>query len=237
MTPAQFALYVRKKTKTDATTYPDELLLIHANIAKNEICEAVVDTDEGYFDMELTRNLEVGKRNYTLDASIMNGIKYVEGMLDGENQKHLIPYNLHKLKVATNEASIVSFMAGQRWGYFLSGNQIYVLNDAAIVPVTDGLKMWASVYPLDLDDLSSTVDMSEPPNGSDIEFGVPIALHELMARRTIIEYKTSQEKPIALTEKEQKFDVDLLQKIRQMTGLNTDEAVTPSSSNDDGSDY
>lgn len=235
MTPAQFATLVRKNTRTSSTTLPDSVLMIYANNAKNDICEEVLKSDEGYFDLELTRNLEPAIRNYAFDGSIMNGIKYIEGKFDGENQKHLTMYDLTKMGIATDEASIVSFMAGRPWGYFISGNQVYILNDEAIIEVTDGLIMWAAVYPADITDLSSTVDMSEAP--SDITLGIPRALHELMARRVSIEYKNSQEKPIPLTESEQKFDADLKAKIKLMTGLNTDEQVIPSSEYDDGSNY
>lgn len=235
MTPAQLATYVRKQTKTNSTTLTDAIIMIYANIAKNDICEKITETDESYFDMPITRNLELNTRNYAFDGSIMSNFKYLEGKLDGTNQKRLIPYFLNQLQIATDEASIVSYMAGKKWGYFISGQEVYVLNDAAIPVVTDGLIMWASIYPKDIIDLTSTVDMSEAP--SDIEFGLPLAIHELIARRVIIEHKNAQEKPIPLTEKELSYQADLTAKIKILTGLNVDEQVVPSSNYDDGSNY
>lgn len=235
MTPAQLATYVRTQTRTDSTTLPDSTLLIYANIAKNEICEKIAKTDEDYFGLELSRNLEADNRKYGLDPSLMNGIKYAEAKIDGVNQKRLVPYNLNKLGIGTDESSIISYMSGKRWGYFIFGGQFYVLSDVAIIDVEAGLKMWANVYPKDLDDLSSTVDMTEV--SSDTEFGIPLIMHELIARRAIIEYKNSQEKPIALTEKEQLFNADLVEKIKLLTSFNLDEDIIPAVPQDDGSDY
>lgn len=235
MTPANLAKYVRKQTRTDASTLPDDILLIYANIAKNEICEKIAKTDEDYFGLDLTRNLEAGKRKYGLDASVMNGIKYVEAKIDGITQKRLVPYNLNKLGITTDEAGITSFMSGKSWGYFIFGAQFYLLSSDPIINVTGGLVMWANVYPKDLTDLTSEVDMTEVE--SETEFGVPLLVHELIARRTIIEYKNSQEKPIALTEKEQSFYSDLKEKISLLTSFNLDEEIVPSVPHNDGSNY
>lgn len=235
MTPAQLATYVRKKTRTDSTSFPDSIFLIYANNAKNEICEKIQETDEDYFGLRLTRNLEAGIRNYSLDSGILNGIKKAEGKIDGTNQKPLDVYNLNKMNIATDESSIVSYMAGRPWGYFIFGSEIWVMSEETIIDVEDGLVMWANVYPKDLTDLTSTDDMSEAP--SDTEFGIPRIMHELLARRIIIEYKTSQEKPIPLTEREQKFDEDLKDKIKLLTGFNVDESIVPEAAYNDGSDY
>lgn len=238
MTPAQLAYYVRKKTRTDASSLPDTILMIYANNAKNEICAKILKTDEDYFGLMLTRDLAVNKRNYGITSEIVGGLKYVEAKIDGVNQKYLRPYNLTKLGVGTDEASILSYMAGRPWGYFIFGKQFFVLSDSAMIDVSGGLIMWANVFPKDITDLTSTIDMSAAP--STTEFGIPTLLHELIARRVIIEYKNSQEKPIPLTEKEQKFDIDVSETIRLLTSFNVDDSIIPEatdSDGDNGADY
>lgn len=235
MTPKNLAAYIREQTKTNSSTLTDTTLSIYVNIAKNEICEKVMKADEDYFGLELSRNLEAGIRKYGIDATVLNGIKYAEAKIDGVNQKRLVPYNLNKMGIATDEASITSFMAGRPWGYFVYGNQLYILSEEAIIDVSAGLKLWANVYPSDIDDFTSEVDMSEGP--SEIEFGVPLILHELIARRAIIEYKNSQEKPIPLNEKEQLFAADLKEKISLLTSFNVDEDIVPAVPYNDGSDF
>jgi len=233
MTPQNLATYVRKKTRTDASSFPDTLLMIYANIAKNDICAAIIKTDEDYFGLKFTRDLVAGQRNYGISSDVITGLKFVEAKIDGINQKHLDPFNLTKLRVSTDEASIVSYMSGRNWGYYIFGKQFWLLSDTPIIDVDDGLTMWANILPADLTDMTSTTDMSAAP--SNTEFGIPKALHELLARRMIIEYKNSQEKPIPLTEKEQKFDFDLADKIRLLTSFNVDDSIVPEQSkNDDG---
>lgn len=233
MNPKNLATYVRKKTRTDALSFPDSVLLTYANLAKNDICAAILKTDEDYFGMKFERDLVSGQRNYGISSDVISGLKYVEAKVDGINQKHLDPYNLTKLRVSTDENSIISFMSGRNWGYFIFGKQFWILSDTEIIDVTDGLVMWANILPSDITDLTSETDMSAAP--SNTEFGIPKTLHELLARRIIIEYKNSQEKPIALNEKEQKFDFDLAEKIKLLTSFNVDDSIIPEQSkNDDG---
>lgn len=230
-----FATYVRKKTKTDTVSLGDVELKIYANIAKDEVASAITEANEDYFGITEYRNLEAGKRNYALEGDILNNVKFVEAMVDGVKYKHLSGYDLHKMDIATDEASITSYMAGRKDGFFIYGGELFILSELPITDVTDGIKIWAMVFPADITDLTLTSDMSEAPN--EYAFGIPKQFHELVARRTVIEYKNSQEKPMPLTEKELKYDADLKAAVNKLKGQNLDETIVPESPYDDGSNY
>jgi lauroyl/myristoyl acyltransferase len=65
MTPANFASYIRLKTKTNATTFPDADILAYANIIKDDIAKEVTKANEDYFGMKFLRYLIAGQRGYS----------------------------------------------------------------------------------------------------------------------------------------------------------------------------
>ena len=83
MTVQQFFAYVRLKTKTNATTFPDASLLLLMNIYKDEMAGKLVDiVDEDYFGMPQTHDMINGQREYPLAGDLPGKIKKVECVID-----------------------------------------------------------------------------------------------------------------------------------------------------------
>jgi hypothetical protein len=235
MTYAQFATYVRWKTRTDATTFTNAEILALANLYKDEIAKEIIKSDESYFGYEIYRDLEVNVRNYRFDDDMLGQMQYLEGKLDGTNYKRLGEYNLNTLGITTSESDILAAMAGKDPGFIIFGGEIIILSDTAIIAVADGLRMWAMLYPADFTSMTATTDISaRPTTTSD---GFPRQFHELLARRVIIEYKQSQDKPIPLTDTELNYDNDLSTAISSIKSQNKDRVTVPSTPYDDGSQY
>jgi hypothetical protein len=112
---------------------------------------------------------------------------------------------------------------------------IYILSGDSIIDVTDGLKLWAIIFPADFQNLTSSEDMSTNPD--DYTHGFPRQFHELLARRVSIAYKSSKDRPIPLSKKEKLYEVDLATTIQNMKDANLDRSVQPSAPYEDGSDY
>lgn len=237
MTPAKFAAYIRLKTKTNSTTFPDSDILTYANIIKDDIAKEVTKANEDYFGIELLRNLEAGKRSYLFPSDVLNQIKYTQAMLDGVNWDRLNEFDVNTYKRPTDEASILANWAGKKPEMDIFGSQLVIYSGDAIIDVTNGLKLWAIIYPADLTSLSGTNDMSVAP--SNISFGMPRQLHKVWATKVIVEYKTSKEKPIPLTEQERNVDNDLQLAITSLKEQNLDRAVvaTVTDNSNNGQDY
>ena len=237
MTPTALAAYVRLKTKTDSVSFTDADLLVIANVHKDEISNKINDANEDAFGLVIENDLEVLKRNYALDPDIMSKIKFFEASFDGVNYKRLVEYNLNTIGITTDNEAIKAYMSGKQPGYFMFGSELYILNDEDIADVTNGLRMWISTFPADLDTLTSDTDISENP--SETELGFPRAFHELLARRIIIDYKSSQEKPIPLQESELTYDADLRKTIGIFSARNLDRVIVASVPNRDnnGQDF
>ena len=82
MTPAEFATYVRLKTRTNENTFTDEDMLVLLNHVKNEVCDRALEVDEDIFLLPTYLNLEAGQREYPLYSGILSRIKRIEAMLD-----------------------------------------------------------------------------------------------------------------------------------------------------------
>lgn len=236
MNQVTFASYIREKTKTNATTFPDAKIITYANVIKDDIVKEILKANEDYFVMDLTRNLEAGKRKYSFPSDILSQMKYIEAQLDGVNWSELEETDINTLKISTDENSIQAYMQGKKPLVDIEGNAITVLSDSSIIDVTNGLKLKAAIYPADLTVLSGTADMSVPP--SNISFGVPRQLHKVWATMVIVEYKGSKEKPLPLTEAEKNVGNDLLLAINSLKGQNLNRvtvATMPTYNN--GQDY
>ena len=68
--------------------------------------------------------------------------------------------------------------------------------------------------------------MSQDP--STTTHGIPRELHEIWARGIIIDWKSSREKPIPLTEKELSYKVDKITAINSLKPQNLDRNVVAS---------
>lgn len=236
MTPVQFATLIRYYTKTNSTTFTNSDILTLSNIFKDDIASLLAkEIGEDIFGLRFERNLIASQREYDLPAEVMGRIKYLEAKLDGTNWQRLNETDLSVYGKALDESTIQLEYGDKDPEFDIWDNGIYILSGDAIINVTDGLKLWAILYPADFDDLSSTVDMSTPPD--DYTHGFPKQFHELLARRVSIAYKSSKDRPIPLSEKEKQFEVDLSQTIQSMKDANLDRTTIPSAPYNDGSDY
>lgn len=244
MTPADLARYVRKMTRTNATTYSDADLAADACIHMDDIALAIEKIRKGYFGGDYLFNLVAGQRAYPFDANMLgNGLKSVEAQIDGVNWKKLDPTDFNSLDIASDEASITSYFACKKSAYEIWMKKLWILSQTAILNVTGGLKIRCSVYPYHLvaADMTGTTDMSvdHTVTGPSVVVtpGFPRALHELLARRLIMGWKESQPKPIPFSTKEQAYDIDLERAIRLLRSPNQDEAIIAVQPYNDGSQY
>jgi hypothetical protein len=232
----QFATLVRYYTKTNSTTFTDADILTLANIFKDDIAGLIgKEVGEDYFGLRFERDLIAGQREYDLPAELMSRMKYLNAKLDGTNWKKLNETDLTTYGGAMDEDTIRAMYGDKDPEFDLWDNGIFILSGDAIIDVTDGLKLWAIIFPADFASLSSTEDMSTNPD--DYTHGFPRQFHELLARRVSIAYKSSKDRPIPLSEKEKLYEVDLNTQIQTMKDANLDRSVTPRAPYNDGSQY
>jgi hypothetical protein len=232
----EFAKLVRYYTKTNSTTFTDADILTLANIFKDDIAGAIgKEVGEDYFGLRFERDLVAGQREYDLPAELMSRLKYVNAKLDGTKWKRLNETDLTTYGQAVDEATILSNYADKDAEFDLWDQGIFILSGDAIIDVTDGLKIWAIIFPSDFPNLTSTEDMSTNPD--DYSHGFPRQFHELLARRVSIAQKSSKDRPIPLSEKEKMYEQDFERAIQKMKDANLDRSVQPSAPYNDGSNY
>lgn len=235
MTPASFATLVRTYTGTDSTTFTDAEILNLANPYKDEIASQIVLRNEDYFGMLFSRDLVAGRREYALPDEILNSIKYVEAYLDGTNLVHMDEFDINSYKRPTSESNIIEQFSSLSPKYDLFRRSLWLYTGDAIIDVVAGLRLWAIIFPADITNLASTVDMSVDP--STTTHGFPRQFHELLARRVSIGYKSSLPKPRKLSALEALYDVDLQRALNGITGGNQDRSFKASVPRNDGQDY
>jgi hypothetical protein len=236
MTYANFAALVRYYTRTNASTFTDADMLILANIFKDEIAERIgKDVGEDYFGLRLERDLLAGVREYQLPSELMGRIKFLQAKLDGTEWKMLKETDLTDDKLPIEENEITEYYADKDPEFDIWDQGINLLTGQTIIDVTNGLKLWAIIYPANFTSLTSTDDMSTNPD--EYSHGFPKPFQELLARRVSIAYKTSEDRPIPLSEKEQLYEADFKDAIDNMKGMNLDRTFIPTVPDYDGNDY
>lgn len=236
MTPASFAALVRVYTHTDSTSFTDPEIMTLANIFKDELCRKVEELDDDFFTIPQTRPLIAGQREYTLPSDMLSRLRRLEVDLTGTGiyvEARSLQFNIDK--TPTDESSITRQFSDQYPQYYLLRSSLWLLTGSAIVASTLGLKLWSKTYPSNLVDLTSTIDMSVDPTLTSL--GFPRALHELLARRVSIVYKSSRPRPLALNDSERQFDMDLHNAIESMTGFDAGEDIEAVFPYNDGSNY
>lgn len=236
MTPAKFATLVRFYTKTNSTSFTDTEILMLANLFKDEIANEVgKKVGEDYFGLRLTTDLVEDQREYGFPSEVMARIKYAEAKLDGTNWVKMGSTDLAQYELPTDEANIVAAYAGKAAEIDIWDKSFFIYSDAAIIDVTDGLKIWAIVFPADITDLASVVDMSENPSAT--SHGFPRQFHELLARAVSIAWKTSQPRPIPLSEPEKLYRLDLNNALDSLKETNLDQEFVAEVAVDNGENY
>lgn len=245
MTPKQLAEYVRLKTRTNSNSFPDDDLLLLINHVKNDVVERALEVDEDIFLVPTYFNLVANQREYPFKADMLARIKRVEVKFSSsEDYIKLNPLDLTDLPNAVGSESLIvgqfSNEAGRAYYDILrNGIKIY---SGTISAVTAGIRVWLNTYPANIASVNLTTDMSVDP--STTAHGVPRPLHKVIAKGVVIEYKESREKPIPLTEREQKWEFDLEKAIQTLKRTDYDREVTgdlpdndPNGNSMDGSDY
>lgn len=237
MTPANFAAYIRLKTKTNSTTFSDADIIAYANIIKDDIAKEVTKANEDIFGMKFYRNLIAGQRGYSFPSDVLNNMKYLQAKLDGTKQLVLEQFDVNTYRRPTDESDILANWQGKKPEFDVFGGSLYIYSDNAIIDVTNGLELWAIIYPEDITSLAGTTDLSVPTTVT--SFGMPRQLHYVWATKVIIEYKNSKDKPIPLTEQEAKVDQDLALAINALKGFDLNRSIiaTVSDHSNDGQDY
>ena len=234
-----FAEYIREQTKTDSVTFTDAKLLTFALKVQEELAaDIVAEVDENYFDMELTRDLEAGERGYTFANDILKHQKYIAAKLNGTDWTYLDEAFFSEFTTPMRENSYIKEKyAGKKAQFYISGRELFILSDSDIIAVTGGLKMVADIYPeaITADDLASTSDLSIP--SSDTAHRLPRQVHPHWATKIIIEWKQSRDKPIPLTQQEQRVDLDLESVYKRLARRNQVRSFQSTVPEDDGQDY
>lgn len=227
MNAVTFAAYVRRQTRTTATTLPDATLLLYMNKVKDTIANMIVERDEDYFVTPQTANLVANQREYPLPQDILNRIERVEAKLDGTNFIKLEVLDQSQYSEVSDETTIINSFSNGKGGAFydIIRSSIY-LYSGTITSVTNGLKIWANAYPPDISSLASTEPLSVDPTTT--THGIPRGVHDIWAEGVIIEWKNGQQKPIPLTRQEQLWEARVEATINRITPVSSEEAIIAS---------
>lgn len=237
MTPASFASYIRFMTRTNSTTFSDANLLALMNIRLDELGRSIVDVDENILITPQLNSLVANQREYPLPSDMLSSFDRIEAKLDGTNFVKLEEIDQREMdRSLLTEAVITENYSNLEGGarYSLGRNSIFIFS-GTITDVTDGLAIMVNTWPAAITSLVGTTDMSVDP--SNTTHGVPRALHEIWARGVIIDWKSSREKPIPLTERELSYNTDKYKAISDLKPQNRDREVIGSVPHNDGSQY
>jgi hypothetical protein len=175
---------------------------------QDELAQDILKTDEDILLIPQYTSLVAGQREYAEPADMLSRIKRVEAKLDGTNWIKLDELDITELNYPiVLEADITKYFTNTEGGAsFDIMRKAIKIYSGTITTVTDGLRLWINTFPTPISDLTSITDMSIDP--STTTHGIPRELHEIWSRGVVIDFKSSREKPIPLTERELKYDID-----------------------------
>lgn len=248
MTPTEFATHVRFMTRTTSVTFTDAEILALMKLRQDEIARAILRADEDILLIPQTSNLVANQREYPFPTDIIARIKKVVAKFDGTNWIPLTEIDISDVTVPLEtEANVTASFNSLQYEktnpqgarYDIRRKSLYLLS-GTISAVTNGLRLYLSTYPKTITSLFNSIDLSVDP--SDTTHGIPRSLHEIWARGVIIDYKSSREKPIPLTERELSYQMDLDKAIETLRHGNLDREVIghlppASDRGNDGFDY
>lgn len=239
MTAKGLADYIRFKLKKDSTTLTDAELLPIINMWMQQMAQRIIGVNEDLFGVVATTDLVADQRQYQDPDDIVK-MKYLEAKFDGTNWIKLSEFDLDKYQLPTDEATILANFSNSEGCCFFDrfGSSFYIYS-GEIDDVTDGLRLHYISYPGVLTGLTDdTTDLSVAPDST--HCGFPREFQELLARRVVIDIKSSGDTPKALSEREQLFVFDFDSKVDELAGLNLDRVFTaslPDDGSDDGFNY
>ena len=234
MTPTQAATLIRYKTRTNSTTFTDANILALWNDRVDEIAQAILKTDEDILLVPQTEDLvasSITAREYALPSDILARIKRVEAKLDGTTWIPLVEIDVTQIGVTiSTESDITNVFNNSKLNkdnpngarFDMLRKAIYIYS-GTITATIGGLKVWCDTWLAHLASMVSDTDMSVDP--STTTHGVPRALHKILVTGVVIDYKTSREKPIPLTEREIAYEIDLRKAIETLRHGNLNREV------------
>lgn len=242
MTPAKFARHVRRMTRTNSVSFPDLDIIELMEFRQDELAKDILEADEDILLIPQYTDLVANQREYPLPQDKLASIKRVEAKLDGTNFIKLDEFDPTSYGYTINTESEIVLNFANRLGeaYFdLMRNSLKIYS-GTITDVSGGLKILVNTWPSPITDLTATADMSQDP--STTTHGIPRELHEIWARGVIIDWKSSREKPIPLSERELSYKADKVIAINSLKPQNRDRVFKgsmPHSSTrgNDGADY
>ena len=221
MTGAQLAALIRRKTKTDSTTYTDANILIDINLMKDEIAAKIAAAKEEAFNVTTNDDLADDQRLYPYETDVMNQLVRLELKFTASGDYVLAtPIQLRQVRIPMQESLIVGEYGNESPFYFIRGKHIYILS-GTIVDVTDGIQWVYRCFPVDLANITGVTDLSIDTSAT--ELGFPREFHELWARRVSIEYKNTNNVP--LSKKELDYEIDLQKAIDDFDFPNADQEI------------
>lgn len=227
-TPQQLATYVRKKTKTNTTTFPDADIILYAAIWMDQISARVVDIDEDYFGAPQYADLVNSQREYPLPTDMLNHIKKVEAKLDGTNWINLIALDLTQYPRATDETTITSIFNNTEghayYDIYRGSIWLYSGSITGFAAGNQALKLWAYQWPTAISDLTSTTDISIDPNNTSA--GFPRVLHLSLADAIVIAKKQEADKEYQLNDYEAAWEDRLHKALHTLEGLDFNQSYT-----------
>ena len=238
MTGAALAALIRRKTKTDSTTYTDANILIDINLMKDEIASRIATAKEEAFNVTTNDDLVEDQRLYPYETDVMNQLVRLELKFTSDGDYVLAtPIKLSRARIPMQESIIISYYDNEAPRYFIRGKHIYILS-GAITAVTSGIRWVYRCFPVDLANITGVTDLSIDTSAT--ELGFPREFHELLARRVAIEYKDTNN--ISLSKKELDYEIDLQEAIDNFDNPNADEEIVgelPSGAyrGDNGAEY
>jgi len=243
MTPEKFATITRYKTRTNSTSFTDSEMLVYMSARQDELAADILKVDEDILLIPQFTSLVADQREYPFPSDMLSRVKRIEAKLDSVNWIKLNELDItqHDYPI-TLEADITKYFTNNEGeAYFDIMRKAITIYSGTIVDVTNGLRMWINTFPTAIGDLTeATTDMSVDP--SVYTHGIPRELHEIWSRGVIIDFKSSREKPIPLTERELRYDLDKRTALQTLTHGNLDREIIghlppASARGDDGFSY
>jgi hypothetical protein len=212
-------------TRTNSTTFTDAEILALMKIRQDELAKDIIDADEDILLIPQYTSLVANQREYPLPQDMLASIKRVEAKLDGTNYLKLKELDIVSLKdsILTESEITYNFSNDEGCAYYDLHRKSLYLYSGTITSVADGLRVWVNTWVAPVGDLSATDDMSQDP--STTTHGIPRELHEIWARGVIIDWKSSRENPIPLSEKELSYKLDKIAAINSLKPQNRERDV------------